>query len=150
MKHYLLCITFLITSFTFSQSSEKENVKLTIQHFFEGFHNQDSTSILRTVHKDIKMQSISNFENSVNILNTTQFEDFLASIISIPKENTFREEILDYKIMIDGSMAHVWTPYKFYFNDKFSHCGVNSFQLFKAKDTWQIIYIVDTRQRNCK
>lgn len=32
-------------------------------------------------------------------------------------------------------------------NGNFSHCGVNSFQLFHDNGQWKIIYLIDTRQR---
>ena len=44
-------------------------------------------------------------------------------------------------------MAHVWAPYEFWYNGEFSHCGVNSFQLFKEEDTWKIIYLIDSRRK---
>jgi hypothetical protein len=44
-------------------------------------------------------------------------------------------------------MAAVWTPYNFYYNGQFSHCGVNSFQVIRFKDGWKIQYIIDTRRR---
>ena len=50
-------------------------------------------------------------------------------------------------VKIDGALASVWTPYKFYFNGKFSHCGVNSFQLVRMNNTWKVQYIIDTRRR---
>lgn len=40
--------------------------------------------------------------------------------------------------------------FEFYIGDKFSHCGVNSFQLVKKDGDWKIFFIVDTsRQSNC-
>jgi len=139
----------MISAFFFSQTSEIDSVKLTIDQFFEGFHKQDSTIILQTVHKDIKMQSIGMNKEGTSVLSTAQFGGFLKSIISIPKENTFKEEILSYNIQIDDHLAHVWTPYKFWFDGNFSHCGVNSFQLFKDNGQWKIIYLIDTRQMDC-
>ena len=54
-------------------------------------------------------------------------------------------------IKIDGNLASVWTPYEFYLDNNFSHCGVNSFQLFNNNGNWEIIYIVDTRKKlGCK
>ena len=44
-------------------------------------------------------------------------------------------------------MANVWTAYSFYFDGKFSHCGVNSFQLLKEAGEWKIFYLVDTRRK---
>jgi hypothetical protein len=57
------------------------------------------------------------------------------------------EQLLSYDIKIDGDMAIAWTPYKFYFNDKFSHCGVNIFTLIKREQRWKIMGITDTRRR---
>ena len=57
------------------------------------------------------------------------------------------EKLLLYDIKIDGNLASVWTPYEFYFNEKFSHCGANSFQLFNNNGKWEIIYLVDMRKR---
>jgi hypothetical protein len=69
------------------------------------------------------------------------------AIVQIPDSVHFEERILSYNIQVDGSMAHAWTPYEFWFNEKFSHCGVNSFQLFKEGDEWKILSIMDTRRK---
>ena len=150
MKHIILFIAILTTTVSFSQTSESDQVKPTIERFFEGFHKQDSTMILETVHKDIKMQSIGKDKEGTAVLSTSEFKKFLGSIVSIPKDKMFKEELLDFKIQVDGDMAHVWTPYNFWFDGNFSHCGVNSFQLFKDDNQWKIIYLIDTRRRDCK
>ena len=63
----------------------------------------------------------------------------------------YLEKLLAYQINVYTSLASVWTPYEFYFNGKFSHCGANSFQLFKEDNQWKIIFLVDIRRReNCK
>ncbi|HNA01067.1 MAG TPA: hypothetical protein PLN49_09415, partial [Ferruginibacter sp.] len=50
-------------------------------------------------------------------------------------------------VRVDGALAIAWTPYKFYFNGKFSHCGVNSFQLVRFNGEWKIQYLIDTRRK---
>ena len=53
-------------------------------------------------------------------------------------------------IEIDADLATVWTPYQFYYQEKFSHCGVNTFTLVRQKGEWKINYIIDTRRKdNC-
>ena len=65
--------------------------------------------------------------------------------------NAADERIAFDGIKIDGPMATAWTPYNFYFNGKFSHCGVNNFVLVKQDNGWKIQYIIDTRRRQgCK
>jgi len=150
MKNAIFFILLLVTSISFSQSSESDKVKATIERFFEGFHKQDSTVILSTVGEGIKMQSIGKNREGKAVLSTSEFKTFLNSIVSIPKDKTFKEEILGFNIQVDGDMANAWTPYEFRFDGNFSHCGVNSFQLFKDDGNWKIIYLIDTRRRDCK
>jgi hypothetical protein len=64
-----------------------------------------------------------------------------------PVDIKLDERILAYEIRIDGPMATAWTPYEFYVNGDFSHCGVNSFQLVKFVEGWKIVYIIDTRRK---
>ena len=50
-------------------------------------------------------------------------------------------------IQIDNKMASVWTLFKFYAGERFSHCGVNVFKLFKGKDEWKIFHLVDSKYK---
>jgi hypothetical protein len=53
-------------------------------------------------------------------------------------------------VHVDGPLAVVWADYSFYAGSKFSHCGVDAFQLARTGTTWQIISIVDTwRKQGC-
>ncbi len=130
----------------YSQADEKE-VQHIVETFFEGFHAQDSMIIKKVVHKEVRMQSIGKNRTGEMVLSTQDFSGFLASICSIPETTSFKEEIHNYEVKMDGKMANVWTPYTFYINDAVSHCGTNSFQLFKRDGLWKIFYIVDTRDR---
>ncbi|MFM7855462.1 MAG: hypothetical protein ACKO96_26940, partial [Flammeovirgaceae bacterium] len=52
------------------------------------------------------------------------------------------------KMEVDGRFAQVWCDYAFYVGNKFSHCGVDAFHLFKGSDNvWRIFHLVDTRRR---
>ncbi|WP_298327063.1 nuclear transport factor 2 family protein [uncultured Dokdonia sp.] len=125
----------------------EQEVKEVVQTFFEGFHKQDSLLIKKVVHEDVMMQSIGKGKLGEIELSKQDFNQFLLSICSIPETTAFEERIADYEIKMDGKMANVWTPYSFYINGSLSHCGTNSFQLFKRNGVWKIFYIVDTRDR---
>lgn len=92
------------------------------------------------------MQSIQENANGAKLSDESTSE-FYKSIASIPANFNFQEKILSYSIQVDGTMAHAWTPYEFYINDKLSHKGVNAFTLFKENDAWKIIYVIDTRRK---
>ncbi|WJS93789.1 nuclear transport factor 2 family protein [Flavobacterium johnsoniae] len=144
MKFYIL-IFFIFLGL--NSNAQKQEVQKTIELFFEGFHQKDSTKMKSVCSDKMILQSIS--ENSIkgNKLNEESLKEFYKSIASIPSNMKFQEKILSYSIQINGSMAHVWTPYEFYINDKLSHSGVNAFTLFKEKESWKVIYLIDTRRK---
>ncbi|RLJ68832.1 putative lumazine-binding protein [Lacinutrix venerupis] len=151
MKQVIVILSLFLYGSINAQTQNEIEIKNTIETFFEGFHKQDSLIMKPLMHKSLILQTVGKDRGVVVELSTTKGSDFLKSIVSIPKESTFQEKILSYNIQIDGNMANVWTNYEFWFNSKFSHCGVNSFQLIKQNNTWQIFYLVDTRRReNCK
>ncbi|WP_179345214.1 nuclear transport factor 2 family protein [Winogradskyella ursingii] len=151
MKNTFIAVALILSFGLNAQNSETDKVKTTIIEFFEAFHRQDSVALRTFAKGNINMQSVSINQQGETVLSESTYDQFVNSISSIPKENTFEEKLLDFNIKIDGNMANAWTPYEFWFNGNFSHCGVNSFQLVKENEEWKIIYLVDTRRREgCK
>jgi len=130
-----------------SSNAQQQDVQKTIESFFEAFHQKDTIKLKSVCSDKLILQSISESVTKGNKLSEENIKEFYKSIASIPSNLKFEEKILNYNIQIDGSMAHVWTPYEFYLNDKLSHSGVNAFTLFKEKDSWKIIYLIDTRRK---
>ena len=144
MKTYVI---FLFLLLGLSSNAQKQEVQKCIESFFEGFHQRDSSKIKLVCADKLILQSIRESATKGNKLSDESAKEFYKSIASIPLNMKFQEKILSYNIQIDGTMAHAWTPYEFYINDKLSHTGVNAFTLFKEKDSWKIIYIIDTRRK---
>jgi len=152
-------LLFLFLSLTtLAQKNTEENidkthilkVKKVIETFFEGLHKGDSILISTTLHRDIKIQTTSTNKLGENILTTDTKQKLLSSVAQKKPEHTYFEKLLSFDIKIDGNLASVWTPYEFYLNGNFSHCGANSFQLFNNDGKWEIIFLVDMRRReNC-
>jgi hypothetical protein len=74
---------------------------------------------------------------------------FFASVARTPA-GMLDERIRFEVVKVDGPLAIVWTPYEFYYNGRYSHCGVNSFQLVRLNGKWMIQYLIDTRRKKCK
>ena len=148
MKYVLLSILFLIPLSSFSQSSEeKEQVRKTVEAFFQGFHNRDSVQMRSVFHPEAVVQTIGKNRSGETTLKTEELEKVIQSIASIPDTLDFKEVLHAFHIQIDGEMANVWTPYSFYINGNLSHCGVNNFQLVNLNQEWKVVYLVDTRRR---
>ncbi|MFD2584079.1 nuclear transport factor 2 family protein [Pedobacter vanadiisoli] len=151
MKESVIFALFLLCLSTsgFAQSDEENAIKKTITNLFTGMKDADST-LARSAFADAAiMQTIVNKEGKVSVRNES-VNNFI-KFIGTPHQQKYDERIVFTKILIDGDLAAVWTDYKFYLGDKFSHCGVNSFQLVKGDKGWQIVYIIDTRRKEgCK
>jgi hypothetical protein len=143
MKKITTCFLLLIFNFINAQEAD---IKKSINTFFEGMHLGDTLKIKSVAIDNLMLQSVSEGKAGAK-LTTDAASDFYKSIAGIPAAMKIEERLMDYKIQVDGAMAHVWAPYEFYINGKLSHKGVDSFQLFKDKETWKIIYIVDTRKK---
>ncbi len=147
MLRIIFFLMLLVTTNVSAQMDETIKVKAIIDTFFEGFHKQDSLIVMQVISNDIIMQSIGKDREGQIKIRNEKFDDFLKSVLSIPEDKKFEEKLLDYIIKVDGNMANVWIPYEFWLNGEFSHCGVNSFQLFNDNGRWKIIYIIDTRRK---
>ncbi|WP_087149452.1 nuclear transport factor 2 family protein [Algoriphagus resistens] len=147
MKSVLsMFFAFLLAIPAFSQSEEAE-VKAVIASLFEGMRAKNSDQIGAVFSENAIMQTIES-TGETGVVKAGSVAEFVKGIGSLPTETKLDERITDYQINIDGPMATAWTPYEFYFNDKFSHCGVNSFQLVKMAEGWKIVYIIDTRRKD--
>jgi len=130
-----------------TQKQDKADVKKAIMNFFEGFHSGDTSTIKQTIHKDLILQTVFKDEKGNDKLHQEEAGKFLNAIATRPSTERWDERLLLFNIQVDGNMANVWTPYEFWYNEKFSHCGVNSFQLMNENGTWKIFYLVDTRRK---
>ncbi|MDE1207825.1 nuclear transport factor 2 family protein [Tenacibaculum larymnensis] len=151
-KIFTLLIVFVLTTMVSAQeNSEKKAIKNTIETFFEGLHKGDSTLVSSTLNSTINIQTTFTNKEGKKVLVTESKAKLLTNIANKKPEHTYLEKLLSWDIKVDGNLASVWTPYEFYLNDKFSHCGANSFQLFNNNGKWEIIYLVDMRRKdNCE
>ena len=123
-----------------------DSVKAVVKQLFDGMKNSDAASIRSAFADSAILQTIGrNAKGDVRVQNEN-IADFAESISQL-KKGAADEQIVFESIKIDGPLAIVWAPYKFYFNGKFSHCGVDSFQLVFINGQWRIQYLIDTRRK---
>jgi hypothetical protein len=54
------------------------------------------------------------------------------------------ERMHDPRVRIRGNMASIWTEYSFYRDGRFSHCGVDLFDMAKVDGRWRVLNITFT------
>lgn len=150
MKPILILLTAVCLSVNVNAQSAEDSVKAAVNKLFEGMKNADAGQISDAFSDSAILQTIARNKEGKLIVRNERVKDF-AKFVSKQKKGAADERISFETIKVDGPLAIAWTPYTFYFEGKFSHCGVNSFQLVRINDQWKIQYLIDTRRRQgCK
>ena len=147
---YLFSLLILCASFQVqAQSADEKSVKAVIDRLFAAMRTSDTALLTASFAPNVMMQTIIQKNDGSVVVRTDGVSAFVTSV-GKPHPDVYDERITYEAIHIDGNLAAAWTPYQFYIGTKFSHCGVNSFQLVKISGEWKIQYIIDTRRKeNC-
>ena len=146
MKCILILLTFLNSSYMLHAQSAEDSVKAVINSLFAGMKNANADMIKAAFSDSAILQTISRNKEGRTVVITDKVDDF-ARLVGSLKKDSADEQIVFESIKIDGPLAIAWTPYNFFYNGKFDHCGANSFQLVRFEGIWKIQYLIDTRRR---
>lgn len=149
MRVLTLLATLFLSVSLFAQN-EEDAVKHTVNLLFDGMRKSDGAMIRDAFASGGILQTVIATKDKKTVVRTESIDTF-AMQVSAPHKELYDERIVFETIKIDGDLAIVWAPYQFYLDDKFSHCGIDSFQLVKINGVWKIQYLIDTRKRDgCK
>ena len=146
-KVFLLTVVMFFFSVSYLKAqSSVDSVKMAIGKLFVAMKNSDSQAVLDCFADSAILQTIVKDRVGNTVIKTEKLIEFARVIAYMPKESA-DERISFDMVKVDGPLATAWTPYKFYVNGQFSHCGVNSFQLVRQGGIWMIQYLIDTRRK---
>ncbi|MFZ9661361.1 MAG: nuclear transport factor 2 family protein [Chitinophagaceae bacterium] len=144
-----VCVLFGPTVFAQTEKiiiTTEDSIQSVITELFKGMLDADSSRIQNTFANSAILQTIAkNKEGQVHI-ETEKVSDFASSVAKMKKGDA-DEKVEFNQIFIDGPLASVWAPYKFYYKGKYSHSGIDSFQLVRINGEWKIQYLIDTRRK---
>src|SRR5690348_13375261 len=126
----LFILLLTICAVNVKAQSEEDGAKTIINQLFDAMRHTD-TSLLRSVFaRDAILQTVIEKPGGGVTVMTEPLDSFFAAI-GRPHTEQYDERISFESVKIDGKLASVYTPYKFYVGETFSHCGVDVFQLVK-------------------
>ena len=147
MKYFLIVLTVLLLCVNnLRGQSAADSVKAVINKMFEGMKNADPVLLKSSFADSMVLQTISRDKEGNLVVRNENPADFIDFIRKESPGNA-DERIIFETVKVDGPLAIAWTPYNFYYKGKFSHCGVNSFQLVRFSGEWKIQYLIDTRRK---
>ena len=123
---------------------ERAAVLAVVQRLWDAMKARD-TAMARSVFDSSAMLSRAVTRNGESRVQLTPVSAFLEALSHATEP--WNERMYSPEVRIDGSLATVWTEYDFSLGDKFSHCGVDAFQLLKTSAGWKIVALADTARR---
>ena len=124
---------------------EREAVLAPVHQLFDGMRKGDSAAVRAAFHPQAFLATAL-VRQGIPALQVETLNAFVQAV-GTPHDEVWDERVHSEKVEIDGPLASVWTEYSFYAGDKFSHCGIDAFQLAKTPEGWRIIVLTDTRRR---
>jgi hypothetical protein len=101
--------------------------------------NEDTTLLRDVMTEDATFYAVTG-DDQINVSDV----DFMNARFTAGPD--FFERMWDPEVRINGRLAMVWTPYDFYLNKEFSHCGIDVFHLARMADGWKVMSIAFNRQ----
>jgi acetyl esterase/lipase len=131
------------SSWTFSQPEEK-HVIAAVEQFFKALETRNADLARSILMPEGVVFSVREENGEKNIRATTH-EQIIKSLASSTEK--MLERMWNPKVLIHKEIAVVWTKYDFHREGKFSHCGVDAFNLIKTSDGWRISGIFYTVEK---
>ncbi len=150
MYRKLLSLILTLCTLNCSAQGDEAAVKTVINNMFDGMRKTDSALIRSAFAPKAILETIVKTKEGKVSVRSEVVDSFIMGVTR-PHKEVYDERITFDLIKVDADLAIVWTPYQFYIDENFSHCGVNSFQLVKIDGQWKIQYLIDTRRKQeCK
>jgi hypothetical protein len=114
-------------------ATDRDAVLKTVQAFFDTMTAKDVEGARKILAPQGRFHAMRMRDGDIRSFSN---EEYFAQLQS--EKRTFRERMWNPEVRVHGPIATVWTPYDFWIDGKFSHCGIDAFDLIKTRDGWQL------------
>ncbi len=124
--------------------AERDEVVATIQKFFDAMAAHDNDTLARLMMPEGRLFS-TNDSRAAPAVRVRTHEQFIAELRQ--NRQKILERIWNPEVRVQGGIATLWANYDFHLEGKFSHCGIDAFELVKTEQGWKIAGGVFTIER---
>lgn len=144
--------TFFVAAFTLylgaartraATAVDEQAVLDTVQRFFDAMADRDVDGTREVVIPEGRFFSVRS-EDGVKAIRSFTNQEYMQGLAD--REPNVVERMWDPEVRIHGGIATVWTPYDFYLEGEFHHCGIDAFDLVNDGAGWKItggVYTVE-------
>jgi hypothetical protein len=149
MRRVLLIFLLATLPWTSSAQSptDRDAVLKTIKLFFDTMAAKDVEGARKIMVPEGRFYAMDMLKATMAPASFTSEEYFVRLQ---QNKQTLRERIWNPEVRVHRTIATVWAPYDFWIDGKFSHCGVDAFDLIKAPDGWKIAGGAFTMEAKCE
>jgi hypothetical protein len=135
MRTVLMCALALLTPSLAAAQSDREAVVAAVQGFFDSMAARDTELAKRLLVLEGRFVLVNEQDGKTNV-RTRSIQEFVDGLAT--GKGKLLERMWEPEVRVHGPLATLWTRYDFYVDGKFSHCGVDAFELVKTADGWKI------------
>jgi hypothetical protein len=140
----IVVILATIGAWAVQKEDEKSAVLAIVQQFFDTMTSRDVEGATRVLMPEARMISVRD-QIGQPAARASSAESYLKGLGEGKQTN--RERMWQPEVRMHGGIASVWTPYDFWVDGKFSHCGIDIFDLVKTAEGWKIAAVTYTVER---
>ena len=144
-----LAVTLFAPSARAEVASEEKAVLGVVQTLLDGWREADVAKLEAVLHPDFREVTLHLADGVWDFAAVDRAR--LIGIVSKNKKGAWDDRLLDPQVHVDGPIAVVWSRYRFtvHYTEKgeersASHCGIETFQLYRIDTRWQIVNFADT------
>ncbi len=127
---------------------DEAQVLLVVTRLFDAMRTRDTATLRSLVDPAARLVTTRTMPDGQPRVTPATINDWIGSIARAPDSLVLIERTWNHEIRVDDNLATVWTPYTFHVGERFSHCGVDSFQLARSGGGWIIINVADSQRRD--
>ena len=116
-------------------AAEREAVLKVMQAFFDTMAAKDIEGARKILQPQGRFHAMRMRDGKPDVRAFSN-EEYLADLKA--SKQAMRERMWNPEVRIHGLIATVWTPYDFWIDGKFSHCGIDAFDLIRTEEGWKI------------
>ena len=142
-----LLLSVLLFGVLQAPAGEREAVLKIVQAFFDTMTARDVEGARAVLQPQGRFHAM-RMNNGKPEVRAFANEEYFADLQAA--KTTMRERIWNPEVRVHGLIATVMAPYDFWIDGKFSHCGVDAFDLIKTAEGWKIAGGTFTMEAKCE
>ncbi len=115
--------------------SDRDQVIAAVQKLFDGMAAHDIEAVRKVMVPEGRLFSTNDAREATAVRSRSN-QEFIDSLGRTTQK--LLERVWNPEVRVHGAIATFWANYDFHLDGKFSHCGIDAFDLVKTADGWKI------------